>query len=116
MATPTGLKGNFDLTALIIDANVRHSPGVYALGTAASATELQIDYVGRSDDDVNQSLKTWVGSYRHFQFIDSLTPLVAFEMECRLWHTFRPRGNNVHPARPAKTWYNCPVTGCASFY
>ena len=112
MATPTGLKGNYILTALVIDSYVHHSAGAYAIGTAISATELQIEYVGRSDFDVNQRLKDHAGKYRHFQFLDAMSSLVAFEIECRLWHTFRPRGNSVHPARPTGTRYNCSVTGC----
>jgi len=119
VATPTGLYGSFDLTARTIDAVIAVvTPGAYALGTSSilDRTHLEILYIGRSDDDVRARLKRHVGEYSHFQYVLLPSALSAFEKECWLYHTFSPRDNILHPARPQNVRCDCPVPGCTALF
>jgi len=59
----TGLKGPYPLTNDEIDRIITQtSPGVYALDRENSSGTFIVNYVGRSDDDVNDRLKDWIGS------------------------------------------------------
>ena len=112
----TGLFGPHGLTQKEIDAAVRGTgPGAYALGRWNGST-FYVDYVGRSDGDVNGRLKQWVGSkYTHFKFGFYDSAKAAFEKECRLFHDFggaKTLDNKVHPARPQGSSWKCPVSGC----
>jgi len=87
-------------------------PGVYVLDKSSTAP-FHVDYVGRSDDDLNARLKTHVGSvYKYFKFDYATSPKNAFEKECELYHDFGgPQGkldNKVHPDRPAGSGWKCP--------
>ena|SRR3989344_5662622 len=109
----TGLKGSFPLTTDSIDENVtRTSPGTYVLGHNNDNTFI-VEYVGRSDSDVNTRLKQWVDkNYSRFKFdyFDSLK--AAFEKECNIYHDFGgPSGkldNDKHPQRPEGSSWQCP--------
>ena len=111
MAT-SGLRGPFTLSNTSIDKEVtRTSPGAYALGqNDASGATFHINYVGRSDGDVNARLKQHVGKYKQFKYEYYSSPRAAFEKECHLWHDFGapPTDNAVHPARPANSGWSCP--------
>lgn len=109
----TGLQGPFNLTTTGIDKAVtRTSPGAYALGAVRDDT-FYINYVGRSDTDVNDRLKDHVGSYAKFKFDYFGSAKAAFQKECRLYHDFDPQDNKVHPARPPGSGWTCPR--CAVF-
>lgn len=106
----TGLKGSYPLTANKIDEVVtKISSGVYALGTLEGST-FYVEYVGRSDTDLNDRLKDHAdaGKYSHFKY-DYFTVKEAFEKECSLYHDFEPSGNKNHPDRPNGKNYRCPV-------
>ncbi len=106
----TGLSGPYKLDAQTIDKIVtKTSAGAYALGRSKN-DGYYVDYVGRSDGDVNKRLKDWVGNYTHFKFDYFSSPKAAFEKECNLYHDFKASGldNDVHPARPANTNWECP--------
>lgn len=111
----TGLKGPFPLTEDSIDNEVtRTSPGAYALGYLNDNRTFIVSYVGRSDDDLNGRLKKWVGkkNYKRFKYDYFGSPKAAFEKECRLYHDFGGKqklDNDVHPARPENTNWECPV-------
>jgi hypothetical protein len=112
----TGLHGPHTLDEKSIDAYVKGvGPGAYALGRN-TATGFYIDYVGRSDSDVNNRLKDWTSSkYTHFKYGFYDSAKAAFEKECHLFHDFggtRLLDNKVHPARPKGTSWTCPVSGC----
>jgi hypothetical protein len=112
----TGLIGPRPLTEKDIDAIVKGvGPGAYALGRDLG-TKFVVDYVGRSDEDLNARLKQWVGSkYTHFKYGFWNTSQEAFWKECRLFHDFggtERLDNKVHPARPKGTSWTCPVDGC----
>jgi len=117
MAT-TGLHGPHALITQTIDTVVIGiGAGAYALGRHTTAGTYYVDYVGRSDSDLNGRLKQWAAEakYPHFKygFLDSAQN--AFYYECRLYHDFGgPSGqlhNDVHPARPKGTSWKCPHCG-----
>ena len=112
----TGLGSPYVLTDTKIDSVVsKTSPGAYALGYVKSDGTFVVLYVGRSDDDLNGRLHKWVGErkkYTHFKAAYYSSPKAAFEKECHLYHDFggeKSLDNEVHPARPANTNWECPV-------
>lgn len=113
--TNTGLKGSFPLTEDGIDNEVtRESLGAYALGHLNNNSTFIVSYVGRSDDDLNSRLKSWIGkkNYKRFKYDYFPSPKAAFEKECRLYHDFGKKevlDNDIHPARPENTNWECPV-------
>lgn len=111
MAIDSGLHGNYDLSNEVIDRNVLHSAGAYLLGTKISDGSMIVHYTGRSDSDLNARLKNHVDKYRAFAFINLASVKAAYEKECYLFHTFNPRDNSVHPAKPEYTSYRCPHCG-----
>jgi len=110
------MEGPYRLTKEKIDEVVtRKSPGNYGLGYVRDDT-FYVCYVGRSDDDVNERLKQWVGEkpnrYTHFKFSYATSPKAAFEKECRNYHDFGESDkldNEYHPQRPEGTNWECPV-------
>jgi len=110
------MKGPYKLTTEKIDEVVtRTSPGNYALGYVRDNT-FYVCYVGRSDTDINERLKQWVGKkpnrYTHFKFSYATSPKAAFEKECRNYHDFGgvdKLDNEYHPQRPDGTNWKCPV-------
>jgi len=90
------------------------SPGNYALGYTRDLT-FYVLYVGRSDDDVDNRIKSWVGknpNYTHFMFSYAKSSRDAFEKECKNYHDFDvPQDNKEHPKRPDGTDWKCPVCG-----
>jgi len=110
------MNGPFRLNNETIDAQVtRTSPGNYALGDKNERGTFLVDYVGRSDDDVNGRLKKWVGKTSEplFKFSYATSPKAAFEKECRNYHDFSPPSNTDHPDRPKGSDWKCPV--CRKF-
>lgn len=108
----TGLFGPHSLTESTIDLVVQGTgPGAYALGEQNASGGLSVQYVGRSDVDLNGRLKDWVGSYKHFKYAFYPTPDVAYQKECRLYHDFGTSANQVHPARPQGSAARCAVCG-----
>jgi hypothetical protein len=110
----SGLYGPYELTTQNIDAVVRGiGPGAYLLGRLnASGDSFIADYAGRSDDDLNDRLKDWVGGkYPQFKYGFYDSPKAAFEKECHLFHDFggtTTLDNDIHPARPKGTDWKCP--------
>ncbi len=110
------MKGPFSLNDGEIDRQVtRKSPGNYALGYTKDDGTFIVNYVGRSDDDVNNRLHDWAGSkYKKFKYSYAASAKEAYEKECRNYHDFGGSGsldNDIHPARPNGTNYKCPVCG-----
>ena len=85
--------------------------GVYIL----SRDGRNVDYVGRSDSDIQgrlrQSISEGVG-YTAFWFCYESSAMQAYKRECYLFHKYRPPDNTVHPAVPKGVNWRCPVTGC----
>jgi hypothetical protein len=104
----SGLSGPYALNEATIDSIVtRKSPGAYALGNTSDNT-YYINYVGRSDIDLNARLKQHVGAYPQFKYGYQPSPKAAFDKECGLYHDFQPPDNKVHPARPQGSGWSCP--------
>ena len=104
----------YKLDAATIDQVItRKSAGVYALDRTTTPG-FTVNYVGRADDDVAGRLKAWEanGKYQYFQFEYHTSAKAAFERECQLYHMYPNLDNLIHPARPANTYYSCPVVGC----
>ncbi len=70
-----------------------------------------VEYVGRSDNDLNNRLHDWVGDYRQFKASYFDTAQDAFKKECAIYHDFgedEKLDNEIHPDRPDNTSWECP--------
>lgn len=85
--------------------------GAYALGEVASNGNFVVNYVGRSDEDLNDRLKDHVGKYQAFKYGFFQNAEAAYRRECAMYHDFSPPGNSVHPARPKGSWLTCHICG-----
>lgn len=88
-------------------------PGNYALGYVSNGT-FYVNYVGRADDDLNGRVHSWVGKkrdYTHFKMSYATSPKAGFEKECTNYHDFEKTDNEIHPAKPAGTFWKRPVCG-----
>ena len=106
-----GMSGPYKLGKATIDAQVtKTSPGNYALGREDDEGTFRVGYVGRSDSDVNARLKWWVGKTTRplFMYSYATSANAAFEKECENYHDFEPPDNDVHPARPDDSDWECP--------
>ena len=106
------MKGPYRLTREKVDEIITMtSPGNYALGYVRDDTFF-VYYIGRSDDDVNERVKQWVGEkpniYTHFKFSYATSTKAAFDKECKNYHDFggsEKLDNEYHPQRPyGKNW------------
>lgn len=100
---------SFPLNTQTINTVVtKTSSGAYALGRQIGYA-FYVDYVGRSDTDLAERLKFWIGRYTHFQAGYYGSPLDAFIKECNLYHDFAGSlDNKVHPDRPNNSGWKCP--------
>jgi hypothetical protein len=104
----------YSLTSETIDKVVTSkSAGIYVLDRNTGPGFI-VKYVGRADDDVADRLKKHAGKgyYKYFKFEYQPSAKAAFDRECQLYHHFTDLDNVIHPARPAGTYYSCPVAGC----
>ena len=115
MAT-LNMNGSYDLTIVEINKIItRKSAGNYALGYMSDGAFV-VEYVGRSDSDLNKRLKDWVGHYKKFKYSYAGSPKAAFEKECENYHDFGEKerlNNDIHPARPDDSSWKCP--NCDTF-
>ncbi len=105
------MEGPYELDNETIEAKVtRVSSGNYALGRKNEEGTFLVGYVGRSDSDVRERLKSWVSRTTRplFKFSYASSPKAAFEKECENYHDFEPPDNDVHPSRPEGTDWSCP--------
>lgn len=107
------MKGSYDYSSEKIDEVVtRTSPGNYGLGHLKDGTFI-VQYVGRSDTNVNQELKVKLDSkYKKFKYSYATSPKAAFEKECQNYHDFggsEKLDNKIHPDRPDGTNWKCPA-------
>ncbi len=100
------MRGPFRLAPDILDKSVPRSSGVFALGALNHKGSIVVSEIGRSDGDVLSALKELVGRYEAFVYEEASSPKEAFEMECELYHQFRP--TSKHPTPDDDTWA-CPV-------
>lgn len=109
-----GMEGPYSFTSSEIDEAVtKTSPGNYASGHKNEEGTFIVEYVGRSDTDVNKELKARLtNKYKHFKYSYATSPKAAFEKECHNYHDFGGKeklDNEIHPSRPAGTDWECPV-------
>ncbi len=106
------MKGTYLLNDSEIDKRIKKtSPGNYALGRLDDNTFI-VNYVGRSDNDLNNSLKEWVKKYKRFKFRYAKSPNSAYEKECKNYHDFVENDvldNDIHPQKPEDSSVKCPV-------
>ena len=111
------MNASYTLSAAEIDKQItRTSEGNYALGHVNDKAVFLVNYVGRSDTDLNARLKKWVGKYESFKYAYATSPKAAFEKECRNFHDFGGTvslDNDIHPDRPASSGWKCPA--CSHF-
>jgi hypothetical protein len=108
------MAGPFDLSLEKINELITaRSPGNYALGYIDGDSFI-VTYVGRSDFDLNERLKDWIGQYPLFKWSYAISEKAAYEKECRNYHDFGGNEmlvNTIHPAIPEGTNLKCPVCG-----
>jgi hypothetical protein len=112
------MNGTYDMTTGKIDEIVDElSAGNYALGYLDDANIFRVQYVGRSDTNVNDRLKKHIGEgYKKFKYSYASTARMAFEKECKNYHDFGEcvkLANKIHPDRPADKDWECPY--CNNF-
>lgn len=113
------MQGPYDFTKEEIDKRVtkKNQEGNYALGNVDDKSIFTVEYVGRSDTDLNAELKnrtSWT-IYKKFKYSYAISAKAAFEKECNNYHDFggkKSLANEIHPARPDGTSYTCPVSIC----
>lgn len=108
------MNGPYQLTSNKVDEEVtRTSPGNYALGYTKDDGTFIVQYVGRSDSDVNDRLYDWEDTkYKKFKYSYASTAKAAFEKECKNYHDFgesEKLDNESHPDRPNGSDWKCPV-------
>jgi hypothetical protein len=104
----------YELNTSSIEHNLEaRKVGNYWLYLTNETGESVVKYVGRSDKCLNKRLKRHVsnGKYDCFSFQYSIThPKIknAFDIECREYHLFNDRIDNViHPDAPRHLPYTC---------
>jgi hypothetical protein len=105
--------GPYSLTEDEIDKRIRSGvSGNYAYGHQDKKGTFIVQYVGRSDTDLNSRIKHGIGKYNMFKFSYASSAKEAFERECKNYHDFggdRLLDNEMHPDRPKNTDYECPI-------
>ena len=104
--------GPYKLNLDNIDQLIRaERPGNYMLG-GLSNNKFVPCYVGRSETNLNERLKDWVGKYNYFVFCLSPSIQDAFYKECHNYHLnikLFKLDNDVHPVRPDSKDWKCPI-------
>jgi hypothetical protein len=111
-----GMNGPYVLEDREVSRQVnRTSPGNYGLGYIKEDGSFVVQFVGRSDYDVNNRLQSWVSSgYKYFKYSYASHAKAAFDKECCTYHDFGANeklDNKSHPERAAGTRWKCPVCG-----
>ena len=104
----------FPLTHDAVDIAVRREMGAYVLNQSERDART-VHYVGRDDKNVHRRLKEHVsdGKYTYFRITHVPTVKECYELECLLYHRYRPTlDNEIHPDRPKGTSYTCPAFLC----
>jgi hypothetical protein len=103
------LHGPFDLSVQSIVDNVpAKARGVYTIGYRDSEKRFLVEALGSSHEDLRTALQRLIGSAQAFKFRRCPDERSTFELECELFHRFRPRNTIIHPERPAGSDWTCP--------
>lgn len=106
--------GPYPLNEHEIDLQIKKGiPGNYAYGYLNEDERFFVQYVGRSDEDLNSRIRHGIGQYKMFKYSYAKGSKEAFEKECINYHDFGGEegilDNNIHPDRPDGADYGCPV-------
>ena len=97
------------LETSVLKARAPRAPGVFVLSYERAVGAR----VGRSDDNLRESLSAFVGQYAYFHFEVVPASKDRFEKECELFHDLGgDRGqldNAEHPIPPPKGHLECPL-------
>ncbi len=111
------MKGPHSLLADEIEKHVENTIGNYALGYKSEDGTFKVEYVGRSDTDINDRLKKHAidKKYKMFKYSYATSKKAAFEKECKNFHDFGEidLDNKIHPDRPDGSAWKCPY--CSIF-
>lgn len=108
------MNGPYNFTQEKIDEIITEkSAGNYALGKVNDEHTFIVEYVGRSDTDLNQEVKARLSltKYSKFKYSYASSAKAAFEKECGNYHDFggsTSLDNKIHPDRPDDTDWKCP--------
>ena len=109
------MQGPYSLTAEDIDNRIPvGSIGNYAYGYKNDKGTFVVEYVGRSDTDLNDRAKHGIGTYKLYKYSIARTVKEAYEKECQNFHDFgenKKLDNDIHPDQPAGKKYGCPICG-----
>jgi len=119
--TNSNIYGPFELNETAIDKKVpKGIVGNFLLGEISHENiGFSVLSIGRSDTDLNQELKKFVGNYKHFQFSYAFSKYDAFYLECTHFHNFNEllrNGDKKNHPKPSDgcNWF-CPVCGCQNY-
>ncbi len=106
--------GPFPLNEQEIELRIKKGvPGNYAYGYLNDEERFLVQYVGRSDEDLNSRVRHGIGHYKMFKYSYAKDKKEAFEKECRNYHEFGGDegilDNKIHPDRPKDTDFECPI-------
>lgn len=105
----TGLTGPLPLTYDAVQRAVRErSPGVFAIGHVDADDCFYVERIGRSDYDLRDRLRNFIGTASHFKYIEMASAEQAFAKQCLLFHDFKPPANQFHPEPPVDSDRDCP--------
>lgn len=113
MAHSFQLSRTLPFTLQAIEDEVRKtSPGVYVLDPPEQRVRVAGGFVGRSDTDIADSLRRHLRTgYKTFAYTYVKTPIEAYQIECEMWHEWKPAPNPVHPTVPHGIKTLCMVCG-----
>lgn len=108
-----GMNGSYSFDSDTVKTRVsKGRKGNYALGYVKENT-FHIEYVGRSDTDLQDELIIRLVTHQHpsFKFSYASSNEEAYRKECQNYHDFNPHENEKHPASPAGMNLRCHVCG-----
>jgi hypothetical protein len=106
--TVPSLRGPYRLNTEIVKSVIPEKiAGAYVVG-AHKASQIEPLLVGRSDDLAMQ-LSKHISSYASFAYAAAFSSRVAYQMECEMYHAWKPRDNLAHPAKPKDSNWECSV-------
>ena len=111
MKRSIGMKSSYALTNNSVDVEITEiSAGNFALGYESKSGLFIVQNFGRSDTNLNQEVKNWIGKYKRFKFFYASSPKSAFIKECKNYHAFDNKriDKKTHPEKPENTDYTCP--------
>lgn len=74
------------------------------------------DFVGSSPHDVADAIRQTArdSEYRYFWFATTSTAVLAYELEHRWYHRYRPTDNAHSPVPSVEINWQCTIAGCAA--